>query len=153
MINQLDAIEKYRYAILDIYEQQYIDKKTKSFGVDGNGKVAKLPPTRDAEIDYINVGLLEDISKFFKAERENVRIDIQKRREQIMLLNKNFENIEQLNNALDEYMQSLKRLTNSQENLAKSIGDRLKTIIPIQLPALKDIPDPKTVEDLLKTLK
>jgi len=153
--NQLDVIEKYRYAILNIYESQLIAKySTTPTLIDENGKTKILEgqPTGDVQIDHININHLNKINNFFKTEREAIKKDIQNRKDQINLINKNFENIEQLNNALNEYMKSLKRLTNSQDKLAQSIEKKLEKIVPIPI-SISNIPDPTTIEDIINLFK
>lgn len=155
MVNQLDAIEKYRYAILDLYEKQIITKHSTALTIetkDNKAKITRAKPTGDKELDYVTVKVMEDIQKFFKNERETVKNDIQYRREQINLINKNFENIEQLNNALDDYMQSIKRLSKSQDKLAQSIANKIQKIVPIPF-TIKSLPDAKTIEDFINTMK
>jgi hypothetical protein len=152
MNNQLDAIEKYRYAILDIYEKQLMTKYSTSMIIetkDNKSNITEQKPTGNKNKDYVNIGILEDLQKFFKNERETVKNDIQNRREQINLINKNFENIEKLNNALDDYMQSIKRLSNSQDKLAQSIANKIQKIVPIPI-GLTSLPDLKTIEDIIK---
>jgi hypothetical protein len=155
MNSQLDAIEKYRYVILDNYEHEVIAKLSTSVSLeikDNKPKSVESDPTGDKDIDHINIAQLEIIQTFFKNERENIKSDIQKRREQINLINKNFENIEQLNNALDDYMQSLKRLSNSEDKMAKSIKSKIEKIIPIPF-SLDALPDPKTIGDIYNLFK
>jgi chemotaxis protein histidine kinase CheA len=154
MNNQLDAIEKYRYFILDTYENQLIAKKATTASIetkDNKPKSVEIEPTGDKGLDHINIAHLETIYNFFRKERENVRNDMQHRREQINLINRNFENIEQLNNALDDYMQSIKRLSNSQDKLAQSLQSTIQKITPIPF-SLVSLPDPKTIEDIFNTL-
>lgn len=156
MNNQLDAIEKYRLAILDIYEEQKRNEIRKAPGTkkdeDGNIVETLVPPTGDSEIDVVNVELLETIETFFRAERDSVRLDIQKRREEIRMAEQNFENIEQINLTVNEYLESLVRLKESRDELAKSIRDKIEKIAPKPV-SFNDIPDPSTIEDLIKNLK
>ncbi|MEQ8927064.1 MAG: hypothetical protein RLO81_14690 [Fulvivirga sp.] len=155
MNNQLDAIEKYRLAILDIYEEQYREQIRRAPGteVDENGKTveALVAPTGDPEIDVLNVKLLNQIEEFFDAERDSVRNDIKNRREEIRKAEANFENIELINSSINEYLQSLVRLKESQDKLAKSIRNKLGAIAPIPV-SFENIPDPATIEDIIKTL-
>jgi chemotaxis protein histidine kinase CheA len=155
MNNQLDAIEKYRYFILDNYENQLIAKKATTTSIetkDNKPKSVEIEPTGDKGLDHINIAHLETIHNFFRKERENVRNDMQHRREQINLINRNFENIEQLNNALNDYMQSIKRLSNSQDKLAQSLQSTIQKIAPIPF-SLTSLPDPKTIEDIINNFK
>lgn len=103
MNNQLDAIEKYRLAILDIYEEQYKEQIRKAPGTEvdesGNTIETLVPPTGDDEIDVFNVKLINQIQSFFDAERDSVRIDIQGRREEVRKAEANFENIEVINSS------------------------------------------------------
>lgn len=103
MNNQLDAIEKYRLAILDIYEEQYKEQIRKAPGTEvdesGNTIETLVPPTGDDEIDVFNVKLINQIQSFFDAERDSVRIDIQSRREEVRKAEANFENIEVINSS------------------------------------------------------
>lgn len=156
MNNQLDAIEKYRLAILSIYEDQYKNKIRKAPGTkkDSNGNIVEtlLAPTGDDEVDVMNVALLETIDNFFEKERDSVRMDINKRREEIRKAEQNFENIEQINTSINEYLESLVRLRESQDKLAKSLRNSLAKIVPIPI-SFDEIPDPATIEDIIKTLK
>lgn len=154
MNNQLDAIEKYRLAILDIYEEQEIAKYCKSLDeetIDGVTHLIETIPTGNKNADHINLAKLEDIQGFFKAEREKVIMDIKTRREQIHLANRNFENIEHIHLVMNDYMQSLTRLKNSQDKLAMAIKSNIEKLVPIPI-SFDDIPDPKTIEDIVKTL-
>jgi len=86
MNNQLDAIEKYRLANLDIYEEQFIAQHSKSLNevsIDGLAQIVETKPTGNNDLDHINLGKLKDIQEFFKAERAKVAMDIRHRREQI----------------------------------------------------------------------
>lgn len=155
MYNQLEAIEKYRIALLDIYEEQYRSQYMKAPGTtEFNGQVveALVEPTGDKEIDVINIQLLETIETFFKNERALVREDIQNRREAIALAEDNFENIEAVNASVKEYLESLLKVKESRDKLAKSIRSKLEIVspIPVSFPA---IPDPTTPENLSEKLK
>jgi hypothetical protein len=155
MNNQLDAIEKYRYFILDNYENQFIAKYSHSAATeikDSKPKPIEVDPTGNKYLDHITLADLQTIQNFFKKERENIRNDIQQRRQQINLINRNFENIEQLNNALNDYMQSIKRLSNSQDKLAQSLQSTIQKIAPIPF-SLTSLPDPKTIEDIINNFK
>ncbi len=156
MNNQLDAIEKYRLAILDIYEEQYKEQIRKAPGteVDENGNVIEtlVAPTGDPEVDVLNVKLLDQIEEFFDAERDSVRIDIKNRREEIRKAEANFENIELINSSVNEYLESLVRLKESRDKLAKSIRNKLGHIVPIPV-SFDRIPDPATIEDIIKNFK
>lgn len=152
--NQLDAIEKYRIAIIDIYEEQYIAQYSKTFDMvteGGETEMKETEPTGDKNVDHINLGKLEDLQSFFRSEREKVRTDIKNRREQIYKANKNFENIEQINIVVSDYLQSLSRLKNSQDKLAKAIKTHVEKLIPIPI-SFENIPDPLTIEDIVKSL-
>lgn len=152
--NQLDAIQKYQLAILDIYEEQHLAKNCKSLGEvteDGVTIISEIPPRGDKALDHINIQLMEDIQGFYKVEREKVITDISFRREQINLANRNFENISEINSLMNDYMQSLVRLKNSQDKMAMAIKTKLEKIIPIPF-SLDVIPDPKTIEDLATIL-
>lgn len=156
MNNQLDAIEKYRLAILDIYEEQYKDRIRKAPGtkIDNNGNIVEtlVAPTGDDEVDVFNIELLKTIDDFFTKERDSVRVDISNRREEIRKAEQNFENIEQINASVNEYLESLVRLKESQDKLAKSLRDNLAKIAPIPV-SFKELPDPSTIEDLVKKFK
>lgn len=152
--NQLDAIEKYRIAIIDIYEEQYILQKSKALDMVTQGDKTELMETEatgNKNVDHINIGKLEDIQSFFRGEREKVRIDIKNRREQINKANQNFENIEQINTVVNDYLQSLTRLKDSQDKLAKAIKSSIDKLIPIPI-TFNNFPDPSTIEDLVKSL-
>ncbi len=150
MNNQLDAIEKYQMAILDIYERQYKKQIRKAPGTttDSNGKVveAYVTATGDDEIDVFNISQLEKIQAFFEKERDSVRIETNKRREEIKKAEQNFENIEQINVSINEYLESLVRLKESRDKLAKSLRDQLVKFVPIPV-SFTEIPDPSTKED------
>ena len=156
MYNQLSAIEKYELEILDIYEEQYKNSIRKAPGTkkDENGNIVEtlVAPTGDDEIDVINVALLDTVENFFNAERDSVRNDIQKRKEEIRKAEQNFENIELINSAVNEYLESLVRLKESRDKLAISIRNKLGTIISIPT-SVSNIPDPSTIEDIIKNLK
>lgn len=156
MNNQLDAIEKYRLAILDIYEEQYKNKIRKAPGTksDGNGNIieALVLPTGDPEIDVFNVKLLEKIETFFNAERDSVRMDVQNRREEIRKAEANFENIERINTIVNEYLESLVRLKESRDKFARSIRKKLGEIAPVPV-SFSDIPTPTAIEDLIDNFK
>ncbi|MBE9469241.1 MAG: hypothetical protein IMY72_13095 [Bacteroidetes bacterium] len=152
--NQLDAIEKYRIAIIDIYEEQYISQYSKTLDMvteGGKTELKETEPTGDKNVDHINLGKLEDLQCFFRSEKEKVRSDIKNRREQIYKANQNFENIEQINTVVNDYLQSLSRLKNSQDKLAKVIKAHVEKLIPIPV-SFDNIPDPSTIEDLVKSL-
>src|SRR5690554_879891 len=154
MNSQLDAIEKYRLAILDLYEEHLIAKYCKSLDeetIDGVPRIIETFPTGDKDVDHINLGKLGDIQDLFKAERAKVVMDIKSRREQINLASQNFENIEQINLVMNNYMQSLTRLKNSQDKLAMAIKAHIEKLVPIPF-SFEDIPDPKTIEDIVNTL-
>ena len=154
MNNQLDAIEKYRLAILDIYEEQQIARQCKSLDeetIDGVIHLIETDPKGDKDMDHINMAKLEDIQDFFKEEREKVILDIKLRREQINLANQNYENIERLNLVMNDYMQSLTRLKNSQDKLAMAIKSQIGKLAPIPI-SFDNIPDPKTIEEIVNLL-
>jgi PBP1b-binding outer membrane lipoprotein LpoB len=53
--NQLDAIQKYQLAILDIYEEQHLAKNCKSLGEvtqDGVTILSEIPPRGDKALDH-----------------------------------------------------------------------------------------------------
>ena len=156
MNNQLSAIEKYQLAILNIYEAQYKAKIRKAPGTEkdeaGNTIETLVSPTGDPEVDVYNVKLLTQIESFFEAERDSVRTDIQNRRDEIKKAEENFENIELINASVNEYLESLVRLKESRDKLAKSIRKKLGNLSPIPF-SFSDFPDPKTIEDLIKTFK
>ena len=152
--NQLDAIEKYRIAIIDIYEEQYIAKYSQSLDEvteGGKTELQETEPTGDKNADHINLGKLEDLQTFFRGEREKVRADIKNRREQINKANQNFENIEEINAVVNDYLHSLSRLKQSRDKLAKAIKAHVEKLIPIPV-SFDEIPDPSTLEDLVKSL-
>ncbi len=154
MNNQLDAIEKYRLAILDIYEEHQIAKHCKALNqvsIDGVFQIVEIDPTGDIDLDHINVAKLGDIQNFFKAERAKVVMDINSRRKQILLANQNFENIENINLVMNDYMQSLTRLKNSQDKLAVAIKNQMTKLVPIPF-SLDNIPDPQTIEEIVTLL-
>ncbi len=95
---------------------------------------------------------LEEIQNTFTKLRNDVKRDIEKRKENINLLNKNFENIEQLNNAVDEYMQSLIHVKEAQDKLAQSIKSKLEKLIPIPI-NFENLPDQNTIEEIINNLK
>tara|TARA_X000000950_G_C13770240_1_gene600680 strand:+ start:121 stop:726 length:606 start_codon:yes stop_codon:yes gene_type:complete len=152
--NQLMAIEKYRLAIIDIYEEQTIAQYSKALDMVKNENQEMLQetqPTGDKNLDHINLGKLDDIQTFFRDKREMVRKDIQKRRKQIIKANQNFENIEQINIVVNNYLQSLSRLKNSQDKLAEAIKRKIDKVIPIPV-SFDNIPDPSTIEDLVNSI-
>lgn len=152
--NQLMAIEKYRLAIIDIYEEQTIAQYSKALDMVKNENQEMLQetqPTGDKNLDHINLGKLDDIQTFFRDKREMVRKDIQKRREQIIKANQNFENIEQINIVVNNYLQSLSRLKNSQDKLAEAIKRKIDKVLPIPV-SFDNIPDPSTIEDLVNSI-
>lgn len=154
MNNQLDAIEKYRLAILDIYEEQQIANQCKSLDgeiVDGVTLFKETGPKGDKDLDHINLAKLGDIQKFFKEERVKVIMDIKLRREQIQLASRNYENIEHINLVVNDYLQSLTRLKNSQDKLAVAIKNQMVKLVPIPF-SLENVPDPKTLEDIVSLL-
>lgn len=153
--NQIDAIEKYRLAILDIYEEQYISQNSKSLDMvtkEGKTALEETEPTGNKNADHINLGKLEDIELFFNSEREKVRFDTKSRKEEVNKANQNFENIEQINLVINDYLNSLKRLKESQDKLAKAIKSNIEKLVPLPI-AFDHIPDPATIEDIVKTLK
>lgn len=152
--NQLMAIEKYRLAIIDIYEEQTIAQYSKALDMVKNENQEMLQetqPTGDKNLDHINLGKLDDIQTFFRDKREMVRKDIQKRRKQIIKANQNFENIEQINIVVNNYLQSLSRLKNSQDKLAEAIKRKIDKVLPIPV-SFDNIPDPSTIEDLVNSI-
>ena len=153
--NQLDAVEKYRIAILDIYEKQYITQESKTLDMVKEGDQEELKetnPTGNKNADHINLGKLEDIQTYFRNERLKVRIDIKNRKNEIIKAHQNFENIEQINTVVNDYLQSLSRLKISQDKLAKAIKINLGKLIPIPV-SFQNFPDPSTIEDIVKSLK
>ena len=156
MNNQLNSIEKYQLDILDIYKQQNKDQIRKSPGteIDENGNKSEVltDPTGDPEIDVYNVKLLNQIEKFYEAEKDSVRVDIDKRREKILIAQKNFENIELINSTVNDYLKSLVRLKESRDKLAKSIRSKLINIVPIPL-SFDEIIEPSTIENKIKNFK
>lgn len=155
MNNQLDAIEKYRLTLLDIYEEQYRNQYLKAPGTTSyNGQTveALVEPTGDPEVDVINVQLLKTIETFFKKERAQVRQDIQKRRKEIHKATDNFENIEAVNASVKEYLESLVKVKESRDKLARSIRNKLEIISPLPV-SFDPIPAPTTPENITKKLK
>lgn len=156
MNNQLDAIENYRLAILDIYEEQYIKDISKAPGLkenaDGSIMEALVEPTGDSDVDVVNIKLLKKVQHFFNSERDSVRVDIRKRRKEILLAEQNFENIEQINTTVNDYLESLSRLKESRDKLAESIRTKLLKIGPIPF-SFEQLPDPSSLEDLISTFK
>lgn len=153
MNSQLDAIEKYRLSILDIYEAQLKDRYRKSPGVnkktDGTITETLVAPTGDDDVDVINISHLKKIENFFDKQRDSVKVDILKRRNNIHKAEQNFENIEQLNAVVNDYLTSLVSLKESQDKLAKSIRNTLGNMVTIPI-AIDRIPDPSTIENILK---
>lgn len=152
--NQLDAIEKYRLTILDIYEKQFIAENSKALdqvNVNGEPVIQEVGPTGNPNVDHINIGKLNDIQSFFESQRKNVREDIKNRRELINKANMNFENIEQINSVVNDYFQSLKRLKRSRDKLAQAIKEDLKGIVQIPV-SFPDFPNSLTFEELLQNL-
>ena len=151
LMNQLETIEKYEYMFIDLYEKQIIQKYTHAPNVTNN-QFKNGAPTGDKNIDFINMAHLEEIQNTFNKLRNDVKKDIEKRKENINLLNKNFENIEQLNNAVDEYMQSLIHVKEAQDKLAQSIKSKLEKLIPIPI-NFENLPDQNTIEEVINNLK
>lgn len=56
------------------------------------------------------------------------------------------------NRVMNDYLQSLARLKNSQDKLSIAIKSHIEKLVPIPF-SFEDIPDPKTIEDVVKTLK
>ena len=65
--------------------------------------------------------------------------------------NQNFENIEQINIVVNNYLQSLSRLKNSQDKLAVAIKRKIDKVLPIPV-SFDNIPDPSTIEDLVNSI-
>lgn len=151
LMNQLETIEKYEYMFIDLYEKQMIQKYTHAPNV-ANNQFKNGVPTGDKNIDFINMAHLEEIQNTFNKLRNDVKKDIEKRKEDINLLNKNFENIEQLNNAVDEYMQSLVNIKEAQDKLAQSIKSKLEKLIPIPINS-ENLPYQNTIEEVINNLK
>lgn len=144
--NLLDSIEKYRLAILDIHEANRIAKFSKTLD-EVNGTITEVSPTGDANVDHIRLSTLQKINTFFDDQREKVREDIRLRRVQYASINQNFENIEAVNEAVNNYIESLVRLKNGRDAAAKGLLKRVTGLTSLPI-SFKDLPDPSTIEDL-----
>ena len=154
MNNQLDAIKKYRLAILDNSKKELLEKYSRAPNVkvvNGKQEPVMEDATGNINVDYINIGLLKKIETFFSAERKKVLEDVQKRRVAIQKANQNFENIEKVNTVLNNYLQSLERLKTSRDKLAKAIKKQVDKILPISI-SLDDLPNPHSIEDIITKL-
>lgn len=155
MNNQLDAIKKYRLAILDNSKKELLKKYSKAPNVkvvNGVQEPTMDDSTGNDSVDYINIGLLNKIETYFSTERKKVLDDIDKRKIAIQKANQNFENIEKVNLVLSDYLQSLKRLKTSRDKLAKAIKKQVDKILPISI-SLNDLPNPDSIEDIINKLK
>jgi len=156
LYNQLDAIEKYRLVILDLYEEQVIKELTHALenkeDENGDAVYTLIQPTAHSTDLIVFVDQLKPIEKYFENKRDSVRIDIAKRREDIRLAERNFENIEQINSIVNEYLESLVMLKESQDRLAISLRNKLKQFVPVSF-SINKIPDPSTIEDMINIIK
>lgn len=155
LYNQLDAIEKYRLVILDLYEEQVFKELTHALenkeDENGDAVYALIHPTANSTDLIVFVDQLKPIEKYFEDKRDSVRIDIANRREEIRMAEQNFENIEQINLTVNDYLESLVRLKESQDRLAVSIRNKLKQFVPVSF-SLDKIPDPSTIEDVINNI-
>lgn len=151
--NLLDSIEKYRMEIINIYEQEYIAQYSKSFDVktdaQGNPQPQEVQPTGDPDVDHIHLSTLKKIREFFDNQRQQVSKDISERRKQYNLIHENFENIETVNAAISDYIDSLSRLKNARDSVTQSLANKIGGIVPIPI-NLANLPDPSTIEDIVK---
>jgi hypothetical protein len=154
--NLVDAIEKYRLEIINIYEKSYLEKYSKAFDLetdaDGQPSPQEVPPTGDPDVDFIHLSTLKKINNFFEEQRKKVREDIAVRRKQYHLIQANYENIETVNAAVSDYLASLSRLKNARDTAARALSRQVEGIFPIPV-SLAKLPDPSTIEDLVEAFK
>ncbi len=146
--NLLDSIEKYRFEVIDIYEQKLLAKYSKAFDVRNNAEGTPEPqevsPTGDLDVDYIHLSTLNKIRVFFDEQRLEVHKDIAERRKQYNLIHANFKNIETVNLSVSEYIDSLSRLKNARDVATQALAQKIAAIAPIpvnlaKLPGLSTI--------------
>jgi hypothetical protein len=149
----LNSIEKYRIEIINIYEQKLIAQYSKSFDVkadaQGNLQPQEIQPTGDPDVDHIHLSTLNNIRDFFNNQRQQVSKDISERRKQYNLIHENFENIETVNTAISDYIDSLSRLKKARDSAAQVLANKIGGIAPIPI-NLANLPDPSTIEDIVK---
>ena len=151
--NLLNSIEKYRIAILNIYEDQLRTEHSKAFDIeskpDGTTELKEVDPVGDPDVDFLHISTLRKIEKFFDKKREEVRRDISDRRKKYKSLLQNYENIEKINVAVREYIDSLTRLKNAQDKFAKNLVKKVKELSPIPIPD-DLLPDPTEFREVLR---
>ena len=147
--NLLDSIEKYQIAFIDLHEARFIAKESKALD-EVAGVVKEVDPTGDPDIDYVKLSMLKDIQDFFDAKRNEVRQDIRQRRAEFNKIEANFENIEAINRAVADYIDSLARLSNARTAAAQGLFNKIDGLSPIPI-SLDDLPDPSSIENVLDT--
>ena len=145
--NLLDAVEKYRIAILDLHEAAKIAEYSKSLDEIG-GVVQETEATGDPDVDHLKLSTLKLIQDFFDGEREEVRQDIRARRAQYDKIGDNFDNIESVNRSVSEYIDSLARLDNARDAAAQGLLKKVTGLTSFPI-SLSDLPDPSTIEDVV----
>ena len=92
--NLLNSIEKYRIAILNIYEDQLRTEHSKAFDIeskpDGTTELKVVDPVGDPDVDFLHISTLRKIEEFFDKKREEVRRDISDRRKKYKSLLQNY---------------------------------------------------------------
>ena len=151
--NLLNSIDKYRIAILNIYEDQLRTEHSKAFDIeskpDGTTELKEVDPVGDPDVDFLHISTLRKIEEFFDKKREEVRRDISDRRKKYKSLLQNYENIEKINAAVREYIDSLTRLKNAQDKFAKNLLKKVKELSPIPIPD-DLLPDPTEFREVLR---
>lgn len=145
--NLLDAVEAHQMEILRLHEENVIARYSKALD-EVNGNVQEVEPTGDPDVDHIHLSTLNKIHVFFEQERQKVRRDIRSRREEYAKIEHNFANIESINQAVADYIASLRRLKNARSQAARVLVQRATgfTSLPV---SLSNVPDPATIEDLV----
>lgn len=137
--SQLDAIEAYQLLLIDTYEEKYRMRLSNSLKRShDNSSMMSRGSSGNKNTDFINLTTLEMLDVFFDEKKDSVRSQMAAKREQIRVAHKNFETIEAINTALNDYVKSKEQFTGT-DAYTQALDAQLKKLVstPVVLDKVK----------------
>ena len=154
----VSSIEEHHLEILALHETALLARESKSLdGVDG------CPPevdecfqvvkrTGDPDVDHVHLSTQAKLRAYFKERRAQARRRMAALRVQYAAIDANFGNIESINRAVGDYIDSLARLRNARDAVSAVVWKKIAGLESSPVTA-RDLPDPATLEDLAEAFE
>lgn len=147
-------VEKHHLEILSLHETALLAKHSKALdgvdgcpaGVDQCYRLAKA--TGDPQVDHVQLSMQAKVRAYFIERRAQARQRMAALRVEYAAIDENFGNIEAINRAVGDYIDSLARLRNGRAAVSAMLWKKISGLESSPVEA-RDLPDPATLEDVL----